>query len=158
ELPAKSNRSYDNGSDFVDSEFTHAKKPGWFFLGSVQEAAAPSGVTRRTLYNGAATLIEKTGSFKEPKGCALPESPNWEAVEVPAAVGTDVLGVQFLEGDNDVLFFATSVEADRPVKGSTTINLDGIDFQSDFDPSDGDLRAAHSKTDWYFPRFRYRYP
>src|SRR5262249_53888193 len=46
----------------------------------------------------------------------------------------------------------------RPSPGKSTLRLEPIDFNSDFEPADGSLQNAYAKRTMCFPRFRFRWP
>jgi hypothetical protein len=166
EQPTKSNAPYvsptDDGSDytsFVDKEFKKKKKPGWFFVCSAREASAPAGKARKSLYEGPATLIEESRPLHAPTGCEnLSSPPKFESVVVPVVLTEAPFAVAFFEGGKQIVWFADKLETDTPKKGQSKIHLDGIDFQSDFEPADGSIKKAYERRGFYFPRFRYRWP
>jgi outer membrane protein OmpA-like peptidoglycan-associated protein len=167
ELPTKSNAEFVSPSDkaaeyreFVEKEFTHSKKPGWFFVASTREESAPAGGQRRTLYVGPATLAEEPPRpLVVPTGCQIfLAPPNSESVVIDDSLKGDPLGVLFVENGKEILFFVSRMQEDTPNKGQTKLHLFSIDFNSDFEPTDGSIHKIHKRRNFYFPRFRYRWP
>jgi hypothetical protein len=151
----------DGSTRFINNEFEHKKKPGWFFICVARELGAPSGRPRHSLYEGPAKLVvESSPSSAPPPGSTDFEDDNlpyWESIVIDDVLTETPLAVMFREGDQKVVFLTYPAQPNVPT-GKTTIRLLGIDFQSDFEPCDGSLSAAYAKRAFYFPRFRYRWP
>jgi hypothetical protein len=125
----------------VEAEFASKGKPGWFFVGSAREAAEPEGASRRScLYVGPGKLI---GADRE------------ESLEIFTALTEPPLLIELHEGPKSVAFFAGDT-MEITSRGTTIIPVEPIDYQSDFEPSDGSLDAAYAISDYYYPRFRRR--
>jgi hypothetical protein len=157
----KGGGSSDPYLDFVEDEFKNKYKPGWFFICVAQEFAAPAGKPRQCLYEGPGKLvIPKPVPLKPPgkheyfwDGLL----PQWESVVIDGVLKDPPLRINIYEDGKIGRFRAGHMDADTP-KGKTTIRIESVDFQSDFEAADGSLWKAHEKTALYFPRYRYRWP
>jgi len=150
----------DLDASFVDREFKNKGKPGWFFVCVAREDSAPIGKARHSLYEGPGRLVEESGSLVPPATNRLFDDrnlPRWESVVVDTLLTEQPLFVTFFEGGKKESYFAGDFVRNVP-PGKSTIRLSAIDFQSDFEATDGSWRAAYAKRAFYFPRFRFRWP
>jgi hypothetical protein len=152
----------DPDTTFVAAEFVHNKKPGWFFVCAAREASPPAGHPRFNLYEGPAKLVEDLPHPAPPPAPGHIFDTNnltrWESIVIDGVLAEAPLAVAFREGTEVVIFFASGWQPNLPVPGKSTIQIEPIDFQSDFEPGDGSLNNAYGRRAFYSPRFRFRWP
>jgi hypothetical protein len=134
--------------------FANENKPGWFLLVGAQRAARDVGTaSSRELYAGTATIqaLRVGGSRRE-------------ALVLPRNLTDDVSFVLLEENNETILLTVDSKDENTPRAGQCRLILDGLDYQSDFEPGTGLLygsgghSGSYDRTDLYFPGHKLEQP
>jgi hypothetical protein len=137
--------------------FKHEYDPGWFLIVAVRGVAEDLGDRSITKVHpraddedwGPATLITHNGGGTD----------RWEGIVVDHDITEDVNYVRFKEGDDRFYLGIDSKMRATPTRGKTTLELEPLDYHSEFEPGNGRQGwpgggGAYHRRTYYYPRHR----